>query len=81
MQKYYYKLNQVLKLIGIIIKTRIISAKPKFKSFSSTSFQKTNRLFVLAFEDDAQRTRKKRCYLPNVEIKEYSGIIDGRKFF
>ena len=33
------------------------------------SFQGVNRLFVLAFENDAQRTSTKRYYLPNVEIK------------
>ena len=32
-------------------------------------FQGVNRLFVLAFENDAQRTSNKRYYLPNVEIK------------
>ena len=35
------------------------------------SFQGMNRLFVLAFEDDAQRTSNKQYYIPNVEIKDY----------
>ena len=45
------------------------------------SFQGVNRLFVLAFENDAQRTSNKRYYLPNVEIKDYNVIIDGKNFF
>ena len=34
------------------------------------SFQGVNRLFVLSFEDEAQRTSYKRYYLPTVEIKD-----------
>ena len=42
------------------------------------SFQGVNRLFVLAFEDDAQRASNKR-YIPNVEIKYFNVMIDGKK--
>ena len=35
------------------------------------SFQGINRLFVLAFEGDTQRTSHSGYYLPNVEIKDY----------
>ena len=45
------------------------------------SFQGVNRLFVLAFENDAQRTSNKRYYIPNVEIKDYNVMIDGKNFF
>ena len=45
------------------------------------SFQGINRLFVLAFEDDAQRTSNKRFYIPNVEIKDYNVMIDGKNLF
>ena len=41
------------------------------------SFQEVNRLFVLVFKNDAQRTSNKTCYLPNVEIKDYNIMIDG----
>ena len=44
------------------------------------SFQGVNTLFVLAFEDDAQRKSSKRYYLPNVEIKDYNVMIDGKNF-
>ena len=46
-----------------------------------STFQGGNRLFVLAFEDDAQRRNNKRYYLPNVEIKYYNAMIDGKNFF
>ena len=44
-------------------------------------FQGINRLFVLAFENDNQRTSNKRYYIPNVEIKDYNVMIDGKNFF
>ena len=44
------------------------------------NFQGVNRLFVLAFEDDAQRTNNKISYIPNVEIKDYNVITDGKTF-
>ena len=45
------------------------------------SFRGVNRLFVLAFEDDAQRTSNKRYYIPHVEIKNYNVMIDSKNFF
>ena len=45
------------------------------------SFQGVNGLFVLAFENDVQKTGSKRYYLRNVEIKEYNVMIDGKIFF
>ena len=45
------------------------------------SFQGVNRLFVLAFENDMQRTSSKRYFLPNVVIKNYNVTIDGKNFF
>ena len=45
------------------------------------SFQVVNRLFVLAFENEEQRTSNKRYYIPNVEIKHCNVMIDGKNFF
>ena len=45
-------------------------------------FQGVDRLFVLAFENDTQRTSAKGYYyLPNVEIKDYNVMINGENFF
>ena len=35
----------------------------------------------MSFEDEMQRTSYKRYYLPAVEIKNYSVMIDGQNFF
>ena len=35
----------------------------------------------MAFENDAQRTSNKRYFIPNVEIKDYNVMIDGKNFF
>ena len=45
------------------------------------SFQEINRLFVLAYENDAQRTSARGYYLPNVEIKNYNLMINGENVF
>ena len=44
------------------------------------SFQGVNRLFVLAFENDAQRISRKRYCLPNIEIKDYNVMTYGKNF-
>ena len=40
-----------------------------------------NRLFILEFQTDTQRTSAKGYYLPNVEIKDYNVMINGENFF
>ena len=44
------------------------------------SFQGAKRRFVLAFENDAQRTSYSGYYLPNVELKDYN-MINGENIF
>ena len=44
-------------------------------------FQRANRLFVLPFEDEAQRRSYRRYYLPTKEIKHYNVLIDGETIF
>ena len=45
------------------------------------SFQRACRLFVLAFENDTQRTSAKGYYLPNVEINNYNVRVNGENVF
>ena len=45
------------------------------------SFQGVNRLFILAFENDTQRTSHSDYYLPKVEIKDYNIVINGENLF
>ena len=62
-------------------KPELLAQNPNLNYLVKPSFQGVNRLFVLAFENDAQRTSNKRYYLPNVEIKDYNVMIDGKNFF
>ena len=45
------------------------------------NFQGVNRLFVLSFENENDRTSHSNYYLPKVEIKDYNVMIDGKNFF
>ena len=44
------------------------------------SFQEVNRLFVLYFEIENDRTSHSNYYLPKVEIKDCNVMIDGKNF-
>ena len=61
-------------------KPKLLAQYPNLNQLVEPSFQGVNRLFVLVFENDAQRTSNKRYYLPNVEIKDYNVTIDGKNF-
>ena len=45
------------------------------------SFQGVNRLFILPFEDVAQRTSDKRYYITTRKIENHNVIINGQNFF
>ena len=51
-------------------KPHLLTQNPNFNHLVEPSFQGVNRHFVLAFENDAQRTLHSGYYLPNVEIKD-----------
>ena len=62
-------------------KPELLPQNPNLNHLIEPSFQGVNRLFVLAFENDAQRISNKRYYTLNVEIKDYNAMIDGKNFF
>ena len=62
-------------------KPELLARNANLNHLIEPSFQGVNRLFVLAFEDDAQRTSNKRYYIPNIEIKYYNVMIDEIKLF
>ena len=64
-----------------LVKPELLARNVNLNHLIDPSFRGINRLFVLAFEDDAQRTSNKRYYIPNVEIKDYNVMIDGKNFF
>ena len=47
----------------------------------SSNFQGVNRIIVLLFENDYDRTGHTRYYLQKVEIKDYNVEINVRHFF
>ena len=57
-------------------KPELLTQNLKLNHLVEPSFQRVNRRFVLAFENDTQRKSNKRYYLPNVEIKKYNVMID-----
>ena len=62
-------------------KPELLAQNPNLNHLVEPSFQGVNRVFVLAFENDTQRTSDTGCYLPNVEIKDYNVMINGENFF
>ena len=62
-------------------KPELLAQNPSLNHLVESSFQGVNRRFVLAFENDTQRTSAKGCYLPNAEIKDYNIMINGENFF
>ena len=62
-------------------KTDLFRQNPNLNHLFEPRFHRANRLFVLALENDAQRTSNKRNYLPNLETKDYNVIIDRKNFF
>ena len=64
-----------------LAKPESLAQNANLNNLIQPSFQGVNRLFVLAFEDDAQRTSNKRFCIPNIEIKDCNVMIDGKNFF
>ena len=62
-------------------KPELLTQNPNLNQLVEPSFHGVNRLFVLAFENDRQRTNNKRYYLTNVERKDYNVMTDGESFF
>ena len=45
------------------------------------TFSNVNRLFVLSFKNEDDRTSYYKHYMPSIEIKNYNVLIDGNAFF
>ena len=61
-------------------KLELLRRNPNLNHLVESSFQGVNRFFVLAFENNTQRTSARGYYLPNVEIKDYNIMINGENF-
>ena len=73
--------KRVINWNKYLSKPELIRRNPNLNHLVEPSFQGINRLFVLAFEGDAQRIVHTGYYLPNVEIKDYNVMINGENLF
>ena len=73
--------KRVINWNKYLSKPELLAQNPNLNHLVEPSFQGVNRFFVLAFENDAQRTSHSGYYLPNVEIKDYNIMINGENFF
>ena len=64
-----------------LAKPELLAQNANLNHLIEPSFQGINRLFVLAFENYAQRTSNKKFYISNVEIKDSNVMTDGTNFF
>ena len=73
--------KRVISWNNDLSKAELLRRNPNLNHLVEPSFQGVNRLFLLAFENDTQRTSAKGYYLPNVELKDYNIMINGENFF
>ena len=73
--------KRVISWNKYLSKPELLAQNPNLNHLVEPNFQGVNRLFVLAFENDTQRTSHSGYYLPNVEIKDYNIMINGENFF
>ena len=83
--KFFQQLKSGFKRVinwnKYLSKPELLAQYPNLNRLVEPSFQGVNRLFVLAFENDDDRTNDDQYYLPTVEIKDYNIIINGENFF
>ena len=67
-----------------LAKPELLARNQNINFLIEPRFQGVNRLFVLTFEhnnDNDLRASNKRYYIPNIEIKDYNVMINGKNFF
>ena len=83
--KFFQQLKSSFKRVinwnKYLSKAELLAQNPNLNHLVEPSFQGVNRLFVLAFENDDNRTSDAQYYLPTVEIKDYNIMINGENFF
>ena len=73
--------KRVINWNKYLSKPELLRRNPNLNYLIEPGFQRVNRLFILAFENDTQRTSHSSYYLPNVEIKNYNIVINRENFF
>ena len=73
--------KRVMNWNKYLSKAELLAQNPNLNHLFEASFQGVNRFFVLAFENDNDRTSSDRYYLPAVQIKDHNIMINGENFF
>ena len=73
--------KRVINWNKYLSKPEFLAQNPNLNHLVEPSFQGVKRLFVLAFENDDDRTSDDKYYLPTVEVKDYNIMINGENFF
>ena len=73
--------KRVINWNKYLSKPELLAQNPNLNHLVEPSFQGVNRFFVLAFENETQRTSHSGHYLPNVKIKNYNIVINGENVF
>ena len=73
--------KRVINWNKYLSKPELLAQNPSLNHLVKASVQGVDRLFVLTFENDTQRTSAKGYYRPNVEIKDCNIMINGENFF
>ena len=83
--KFFQQLKSGFKSVinwnKYLSKPELLAQNPNLNHLVEPSFQGVNRLFVLAFENDDDRTSYEEYYLLIVEIKDYNIVINDENFF
>ena len=73
--------KRVINWNKYLSKPELLRRNPNLNYLVEPSFQGVKRRFVLAFENDTQRTSQSGYYLSSVEIKDYNIMINEENVF
>ena len=73
--------KRVINWNKYLSRPELLAQNPNLNYLIEPRFQGVNRLFALAFENNAQRKVHYGYYLPNVETKNYNVMINGGNYF
>ena len=81
LQQLKSSFKRVINWNKYLSKPELLAHNPNLNHLVEPIFQGVNRLFVLAFENDDDRTSHDEYYLPTVEIKDRNIVINGENLF
>ena len=81
LQQLKSSFKRVINWNKYLSKPELLAQNPNLNDLVEPSFQGVNNFFILAFENDTQRTSHSGYYLLNVEIKDYNIMINGENVF